>query len=561
MTKILLTTVFRPFGVEDKYNKLEDELLLDYLASRLTREPGLFSLSSYVPNSSLHLMAANLPAESRVLEYPSVEEFVAELKKAPDVVGISFLIKGFGKVAKMIALARKHAPSAKVVLGGFGTALHDVEALEADDICRGEGVAFMRRLLGAPEDLETVHPTVTADITLKIFQGYPFLGKQTIGLITSGFGCPSACEFCCTSAYYGHRNVRFLDSGRDIYEVMRRQAGEGIHSSLIFEEDFMLYRKKVEEMGDLIEAHEGEPLSYACFASVMALSRYDFEALVAKGLGHVWIGVESVEPPFRKRQGRDIASVFAELRSLGVTTTGSSIFGLDHQTPELLPREVDFLISLAPSTAQIANLMPAEGTRLRERLEREGRIRAVGFKDADLYSDVVRHPAFEPGEINRAIFEGYRRLYEALGPSVYRIMDTWLSGYKTLRSSPNPALRRRAELYARRVKGLRSVFLHSQAHLPNDEVRYRVRHTLEEVAADLGPPTAEEEGRGELLGRIFDLEAAKRDHLPPAPIEPQLSMRDYAPSLERMPRRPSVQRPALGSGAADVGAAQAPAAQ
>lgn len=50
MTRILLTTVFRPFGVENKYNKKDDDLLLDYLASRLTREPGLFSLSSYVPH-------------------------------------------------------------------------------------------------------------------------------------------------------------------------------------------------------------------------------------------------------------------------------------------------------------------------------------------------------------------------------------------------------------------------------------------------------------------------------------------------------------------------------
>jgi len=65
MTRVLLTTVFRPFGVENKYNKKGDETLLDYLASRLTREPGLFTLSSYVPHSSLHLIAANLPAETR----------------------------------------------------------------------------------------------------------------------------------------------------------------------------------------------------------------------------------------------------------------------------------------------------------------------------------------------------------------------------------------------------------------------------------------------------------------------------------------------------------------
>ncbi len=539
MTSVLLTTVFRPFGVEDKYNKKEDELLLDYLASRLTREPGLFSLSSYVPTSALHLVAANLPARSRVLENPSVDEYVQELEKGYDYVGISFMIKGFGKVAKMIALARKHAPRSKVVLGGFGTALHDVEALGADHVCRGEGVRFFRELMGVPLTLDVVHPQVTAEITLKVFQDYGFLGKPNIGLITSGFGCPNACEFCCTSAYYGGQNVRFLESGRDVYEVMRLLAKRGIDSSLIFEEDFALYRDKVEELGSAIERHDGAPLSYACFASLRSLSDHDLEELVAKGLGHVWIGVESVNAPFDKRKGRDIRSVFAELRALGVTTTGSSIFGLDHHTPAELSKEVDFVVELAPSTVQLSNLMPAAGTKLRERLATEGRISMVGFKDADLYSEVVRHAAFQPGQIRKAIFDGYERIYETLGPSVYRVLDTWLTGYRNLRHSPNAALRKRAGLYAARAKALLPVFLRTGEFLPNDEIRRRVRDTVDEIAGDLGPVTSEQEDRAELIRRIFALEDGKRRYLPPAPIEPELSVRDYAPSVERAQTAPA----------------------
>lgn len=532
MTRVLLTTVFRPFGVENKYNKKGDETLLDYLASRLTREPGLFTLSSYVPHSSLHLIAANLPAETRVLEYPSLEEYVAELKKGWDYVGITFVIKGFGKAARMISLARKHAPQAKVVLGGFGTALHDVEGLGADAVCKGEGVAFMRHLLGAPQGLKINHPRVTADLTLKIFQDYGFLAKERIGLITSGFGCPNACEFCCTSAYYAHRNLRFLQTGRDIYEAMR--AMDDLESFLLFEEDFALYRDKVIELGDCIrrESVDGPARrSYACFASCRALSEYDFEELVAGGCGHVWIGIESVDAPFEKRYGRerDIRAIFPELRSLGVTTTGSAIFGLDHQTPEQLPREVDFVLELAPTTVQLSNLMPAEGTRLRQRLEEAHRIKVVGYLDADLYSEVVEHPNFQPGQIRTAIFDGYERLYETLGPSIYRFLDTWFTGYKNLRHSPNAALRARAELYARRVQRLLPLFLETGRFLPNDEIRYRVRSTVAEVVAELGPPTLAQQGRAELMGRIFALEETKRRQLEDGPIEPELMTRDYAP--------------------------------
>ena len=535
MTRVLLTTVFRPFGVVGKYNKKGDEELLDYLSSRLTREPGLFALSSYVPASGLHLLAANLPAKTRVLEWPSIEEFVAELKKQPDYVGITFLIKGFGKLAKMIALTRKHAPKAKVVVGGFGTALHAVKDLGPDYISTGEGVRFMREVLGASPDLPYVHPHVSADITLKIFQNYNFLRKQTIGLIPRGFGCPHACDFCSTSAYFGYRSVGFLKNGRELYEAMKSQyrASKGtIDNFLIYEEDLMLYyKRKLAELGQCIEDDREATFSYAGFASVKALSKHDIEKLVAQGFGHVWIGVESSSAPYKKRDGRDVKGLFDELHSLGVTTTGSIIFGLDHHVPEQLPGEVDFLSSLRPSTAQISNLMPAIGTKLRERLEDESRIMSLEYKDADLFSEIVSHPNFRPGELTPAIFSGYNQLYDAIGPSIYRIVDTWFTGYKNLRNSLNSSLRRRANLYAGRVKEALPLFLRTGEYLPNEDIRRQVTDMVDEVIAELGPPSSEQQAQSELIARIFALEDIKRQQLEETPNEPELSVRDYAPTF------------------------------
>lgn len=111
----------------EQIQKKGDETLLAYLASRLTREPGLFTLSSYVPHSSLHLIAANLPAETRgigVSQHGGVRRGAQEgLELRRHLVRHQRL----GKAAKLISLARKHTPQAKVVLGGFGTALHNVE--------------------------------------------------------------------------------------------------------------------------------------------------------------------------------------------------------------------------------------------------------------------------------------------------------------------------------------------------------------------------------------------------------------------------------------------------
>ena len=532
MPKVLLTSVFRPFGEPNRFNKAGDEDLLDYLASRLTREPGLFALSSRVPASSLHLIAANLPADTRVLETPSVEEFVHELKKGPDYVGISTLIKGFGKVAKMIALTRKHAPRAKVIVGGFGTALDEIETLGPDYISRGDGVRFMRQLLGAAPEVKFVHPRVTADITLRVFRDYGFLEKQAMGLITSGFGCPHACDFCSTSAYFGYRAVPFLEDGQAMYDAMKAQCRESdgrIDNFLIFEEDLMLFRRKVEQMGELIEQDQEDALGYACFATVKALSRWDLEQLVAQGFQHVWIGVESMSVPYKKAEGRDMKQMFDELHAYGVTTTGSMIFGLDHHTPEMLPREVAYLWSLYPSTAQFGNLIPATGTEARRRLEREGRIRNFDYRESDLFSEVVAHPNFEEGDLKRATLQAYIELYEAIGPSIYRMFDTWFTGYKNLRNAARPGLRRRAQVYARRVKALRPLFLETGGFLPNDEIRRRVAETVSEVTAEFGPPTVTERGRAEIYAHVFSLEEAKRRHLEPVVVEPSLSVRDYAP--------------------------------
>jgi len=66
-------------------------------------------------------------------------------------------------------LVRKHAPRAKIVLGGYGTVLDDATlAPYGDYFCRGEGVAFFRALLNEPpRPMPYDHPLVM--LNLKVF--------------------------------------------------------------------------------------------------------------------------------------------------------------------------------------------------------------------------------------------------------------------------------------------------------------------------------------------------------------------------------------------------------
>ena len=532
MANILLTSVFRPFGIEDKYNKKGDEELLDYLAARLTREPGFFALSSYVPTCGTHLIAANIDENVRTLDWPSKQEFIEEIKKGYDYLGISFLIKGFRKMAQMIAITRKYSPKTKIVLGGFGTSLYEVDELDADYICRGEGIHFWRELLDKNvAEAPIRHPILTANINLKVFYNY-FLQSQVhkIGLITNGFGCPNTCDFCATSAYYGGVHVPFMKTGQDLYKTMLTyHKSTRITDFLIFEEDLHLYQDHIKEFGALNYADLDHMFTYGCFSSVKSLSEFDIEELVAYGLGHVWIGVESANAPFQKREGRAIEDIFEELNSLGVTTTGSIIFGLDHHRPDNLEEEINFLSSLYPSTVQISTLMAVEGTELRTRLEDEGRIKKVGFKDADLFSEIISHPEFRDGEMAERVFASYDDVYGRIGPSLFRIMDTWFNGYKNLKKRSNRKLQKRGTVCGRQARAMVPFFLNTAEYLPNDDIRYKVKHLIDEVVFELGDVTDSEQGFATMLEQLFRLETTRQQIFPQKPIEPVPDIKNYYP--------------------------------
>jgi hypothetical protein len=526
--KVLLTTVFRPYAAQhSKYNKDGDEEWLDYLSSRLTREPGPFTMSSYLSGTTLALIGANLDADVTMLGHPSMQEFVAELRKGPDFVGITFLIKGLGKIFPMIAAARKYAPQAKIVIGGFGTMLHDLGATGADYICKGEGVSFFRNLIGQDPADPVRQPLVAGDVTLKCFRNYPYLPRARYAELTHGFGCPHKCEFCSTSAFFGFLHIPFA-VGRAMYDAMAAIHDRlGISYFYLYEEDMCLYKKSLQQWGGLIRDDRERTLSWTCFSTVKSLTSWDLEELVAMGFSHVWIGIESVASPFSKSVGRDNLGLFRELQSFGVTTTGSIIFGLDHHTPENLQADVDHLVELYPSTAQMGTLMPADGTALRARLEAEGRVRKGNYWDSDLYSELIIHPNFQPGQLHDAVFWGYDEFYRRTGPAIHRLVRTWLNGARRLKHSPTAALRRRAGVLAERARSARPILLETLGYLPTDEIREQVRETLGWLRDELGAPTAAEEAQARLVERIFALEQAKQAVFPAEPFEPDLKLRHW----------------------------------
>jgi len=509
--KVLLTSVFRPFSTNNKYNLEEGDKFLDFFSKRLSVESGLFPLHDNHPTVPLYLIAANIDAQVTILETPTLDEYKAELQKGYDVLGITFYTFQLPKIMHMIAMARKFAPRTRVVIGGFGTALSNLEDLDVDGISKGEGVRFMRSFLNQDTEAPLVHPVLTFDIRLRLAVQYPELGDHKCGIIVNGFGCPHGCDFCTTSAYYGRKHIPFIKSGAQLYALMQHyEKAQGVRDFLIYEEDFLIYNKFVKEFIKCTKASDNN-YSWGCFATVKALSKYDLTELVKSGLSHVWVGVESVKSPFAKSHGKPIAEIMDELNAHGITTTGSIIAGLDHHTAKIMYEEYDHLASLHPSTVQISSLIAGPGTALRKHLKEENRlIETVDIKESTLYSETIRHPAFDPGELKQTIFKGYEYIYQKIGPTLLRMLETWFSGYQTLHSSPDPLLNLRSQILKKRILSVRPIFYYTLDQLPNANIRGQTQALLKELEGIFGGLDDPTTKKAEMIGRCFAAEHERR---------------------------------------------------
>lgn len=465
----------------------------ELLYRQVTRAQGIFSPRTVNIQFSLEYIAENLDAPTVVLQYPSKRELIRELRKGYDYVGISFLMAIFHRVKEMVALIREHAPNTKIVLGGYGTVLTDEELKPyADYICREEGVGFMRRLLNEPEiPMPYKHPLIVSN--LKVF-GWKV---SATGKIFAGLGCPNGCDFCCTSHFFKRKHIKLLPDGKDIYAVIERYlAMDPDLVFLIIDEDFLLNKKRAMQFRDAVLAG-GKPLSIFAFSSVKAISQYTVTEILEMGIDGFWIGYEGTRSNYAKQQGRPIEDILTEFREHGITILTSMIVGFDYQTPDVVAQEFAGLMKLKPALAQFLIYGPVPGTPFGERVVREGLLRDEYVRDrnamyriADGFTAGMKHPTLSSKEI-----EGLQRWcfdedFQRLGPSIIRVLETQLLGYRKLKDSPNPFLRRKADVYAESLRCAYPVFLASRLFGPNANVRRWIGRLEQQIYSELGAPTS-----------------------------------------------------------------------
>jgi hypothetical protein len=477
--RLLFSSVFKPFAEADNlYSRVDSKI--EIFHNQLTKYQGVFSPRIHYHTFGLHVIANNLDVPSLVLDYPTLPRFIAEVKKGYDYVGIGSIAPNFEKVKRMCVEIRRHSPKSKIIIGGFcATIEHLDRILDVDYICSGEGISFMRELLGLPAEYEFRMPDCAAKTAE--FLGVPFFWDEYRAVAIVGLGCPYGCDFCAPSHFFGRKHIKFLKTGAAVFQEMTRLSArfktDGI--SFMGDDNFLADEQRARELHAIVKS-SGQTFKLFLFASADRVNDWRPEELAEMGVYNIWIGRESKFTPYAKTKNVNLRELIAGLHRVGISVILSSILLVDYHTQANIWEDVEDHLSCNPDFSQFSFYSPSPGTPLHDRLQKEGRLLTnIPLEDCHAFKQPwFIHPEFSLAEAEKIQERAYREDYRRLGPSLARVFATDLEGYLNLRESESPALRVRAEAMAREFKRYRPVLRACAALAPTPEMAGRIRELL-----------------------------------------------------------------------------------
>jgi radical SAM superfamily enzyme YgiQ (UPF0313 family) len=446
--KILLCSVFGPYGVDDNFGSRRLNPMELY-HNQVTRTQGAFSLRMFHRSWGIMMIQANISAPCMVLDFPTLERFEDELRTQEyDVIGISSIIPNTAKVREMCRLIRQYQPKAKIVIGGHIANVPDLDSqVDADYIVKGDGIEWFRRYLGENPQKPLRHPMIISGFGIRNVGVN--LRDDVAATIIPSVGCPMGCNFCSTSAMFGGKghSVNFYKTGDELFCVMRQIAdGLKVRSFFMMDENFLLHKDRALRLLELMEQHN-KPWSLYVFTSARVLRSYTIDQLLRLGVSWVWMGLEGEDSQYEKLHGIDTFALVNELQANGIHVLGSTIIGLENHTRENISDVIDYAIRHDTDFHQFMLYTPIPGTPLHAELSEKGLMKHRGEYDpADIHGQKIlnyRHPQLSDEDTARIMVEAFDRDFTTNGPSTVRIVRTTLTGWLRHKNHPDPRVRDR----------------------------------------------------------------------------------------------------------------------
>lgn len=538
--KILLSGVFGPFGVDDAWGRKEN--IMELFHNQVTKAQGAASFRFHHRSFGLYFIAANLDADVAVLDFPTRERFIRELKKGYDAVGISFIAPNFVKAKEMARLVRELSPGTEIILGGHGAAIEGVEELiPCDHVVRGEGIAWMRQYIGQDPNAPFVHPAIPSTDMQMVF-GIPVPG-QTASLLVPGVGCVNACNFCSTSHFFGKRYTPYLNTGKELFDTCASISdARGTDAFFIMDENILKDKERALELIDEMERHN-RYFTFYVFSSAEAIVAFGVENMVKLGVSFCWVGFESKsdQGAFKKNSGIVPKDLVRQLRDAGISVLGSGILCMEHHTPQNIQEDIDFMVDLEADTVQFMLFTPLPVTELYVRHKLMGLLKEdLPFEEWHGQKMLNwNHPAFPDDTAEKFLNAAFEQEYQKNSSTIYRMAETAVRGYEMLSAMPNKSLllqARQATLKSR-VMEYAAILPIIRSHAANALDRERVDtlgRRMKELVGGLSPKMKLLQVGARVLAWYWNMRLRIKGDV----IQPKTIFTEFSPARRKIGRNP-----------------------
>jgi len=496
--RILLTSVFGPYAKDDAHGSRTINPMELY-HNQVTRTQGPFSLRMFHRSWGIMLIQCNISAPCNLLDFPTQERFIQELKTVSyDIIGISSIMPNLHKVNEMCRLIRQHQPRAIIVVGGHISNMTDIQnRIAADYVVRSDGIRWFREFLGEDVHQPIKHPLILSGIETRTM-GLNVRRKkgEVAATLIPSVGCPMGCNFCATSAMFGGKGkfINYYETGDELFNVMCGLEKElEVRSFFVMDENFLLHRKRALRVLELMEQNE-KSWSLYVFSSARVLQSYTIEQLVGLGISWVWMGLEGKESQYTKLTGVNTFELVKYYHSHGIRILGSSIVGLENHKPENIYEAIEYAVAHDTDFHQFMLYTPIPGTALHAEHTANNTIldwTSGDYDEADIHGQLrfnYKHPHIKNGQEGKYLVDAFDRDFYVNGPSVLRIARTTLEGWKRYKNHPNKRIQARFayEAHELPVKYAGSLWAAQRWFKDNPKLVERIKNVLEDIKQEFG---------------------------------------------------------------------------
>jgi radical SAM superfamily enzyme YgiQ (UPF0313 family) len=375
------------------------------------------------PSLALLTLASLTPAGHEVAILDENTGYPVKMEK-PDLVGITVNVDNSDRAYQLSAKYRDRG--IPVVLGGIHvTANPDEASRHADAVCLGEAEELWEHIIEdtANHCLKPFYKMEKAPDLAKVpplrWDLLPLSRYLYTNVLYSSRGCPFRCEFCYNSAE-GYRKREYRT--RPVGDIIRDIQKMGTKHIMFIDDNFIGNPQRARE---LIKAMKPLGLTWntAVSANIMKFPGL-LDEMKESGCQSLFIGFESINNDSIQSVGKvqnqvkEYEKLVSEIHQREMMVNASLVFGFDHDTPQVFPETLSWLVRNKIETMTAHILTPYPGTRLFARLEKEGRIIE---RDKSKYN--TAHAVFKPKNMSPdTLQKGYLNMYKEFYslPNIYR---------------------------------------------------------------------------------------------------------------------------------------------